>query len=142
MNRLPVVALFACLAACAQAEPQIFDCPLTVDFTESATKVPTKEWKQLRSLATRDFANLAVFDGHPSEKASLKPDHEPDLAAPSAIWRFPNGTSNNWLSCTYRGAEATLARRLPDGFILCTATYRGAGAGFEASGRLICDRAI
>jgi hypothetical protein len=138
---LPLVVAALLLGPVAHAEPPTFDCPQSVAVKESPSGRASGGWRFVPGPAERQHANLDVFDGHPSERASLKPDREPARSTQwTATWLFPRGTTNTWLGCRYRGTEAMLARRLPDGLVRCTATYREIGSTVEATGRLVCDR--
>ena len=139
MKRLLASLLLAALAIGASADSLVIECPQTISVMEVAAKAPPRAWKPLRSVALREFSYLEVFDGHPYEKASLIPDQLPSPAATSATWRFPLGTKNVWLSCSYRATGATLAWRLPDGVRRCTAAYRLVAEGYDATGALVCD---
>ena len=139
MKRLLASLLLAALAIGASADSLVIECPQTISVMEVAAKDAPRAWKSLRSVVTRVLSHLTVYDGHPDERASLKPDQEPNSAVTSAVWRFPMGARNIWLSCSYRNTGATLARRLPDGVRQCTAAYRQMSSDYEAVGTVVCD---
>lgn len=139
MARLLTLGLILLFSVPAAAEPMMFDCPDSLRSKEVPTERLKNGWKFVPDTSPRFFQNIGLYDGHPSQRVSLKPDEEPEHPFWMAIWLFPKGTKNNWIGCYFRGSTSLLAVKLPDGFLRCTAGYRRRGSEIEATGHVVCD---
>lgn len=146
MKRLLAFIFTVLTGATACAEPMTFACPDALAVKDSPAERPKEGWSFVPNPRPRIFDNLEVFDGHPSELASLMPNNEPERSGRfSAMWLFPQGTKNHWLGCYFKGTTGMLALKLPNGLARCTATYRRVGErenDVQSTGLLVCDRAI
>ena len=74
----------------------------------------------------KEFARPAydddpIFDGHPSERASLVPD---ESSGRTAVWKFEAfATRRIWLVCTYGRADRAVVLELPAAFRRCVADF-------------------
>jgi hypothetical protein len=139
MARGAVVIAFAALAAPAKADPIIMTCPTEPTFRDTTVGRVAKGWTVRPLESQRPLRFITLFDGHPSERASLKPDGEPEAPSNLAKWLFPSGTKNIWLACHYRDTGAVLIKPLPNDLKQCTATYRRTHRDIEATGILACE---
>jgi hypothetical protein len=67
---------------------------------------------------------VEVFDGHPSELASLVPDKDIATGRNMATWNFKPGGRAIWVVCSYRDTIRTVVRELPPAVLHCVVRYR------------------
>lgn len=134
----------AMCAAVAHAGPIVLECPVTIEVSSRVTNVP-KGWIVVPGATQRAFDNIAIFDGHPKERASLVPDRDLEESGNGQTgiseWSFPSGSKNMWLGCSYRGTPSELALRLPDGIRKCSVQARKEAWGWEHERKVVCGKA-
>ena len=123
---LPVVSLFFVL--CFQEVYGFdFSCPATV-VTKQELQKPVTGWTAWvsptpveRSLLLR----IDFYDGHPSQRALLKPDNGDTSEDP--LWTFVPREGQKkteiWQACVYAQTRVTLIRELPCGLKECKVAY-------------------
>lgn len=107
---LNVLWAFSLLAA-----PQ--KCPSTIEVEQKVRKAPPG-WTVSRNAAPARLTRVALYDGPPREKASLKPDNGDTEEAPT--WTLsPDNPRGYWLVCYYDDTTVALSKRLPAGISSC-----------------------
>jgi len=136
--------LITAFVSAARANTDVVECPASLNATSSVTMAPTG-WEAVPGETRFPFERLAIFDGHPTDRASLVPDRGLEDSADGKTgvseWRFPGGTKNIWLGCTYRGTPSMLARRIADGTLKCSAIAGRESWGWEFDRKLVCEKA-
>jgi hypothetical protein len=128
-----ILIAFACAIApvhFAQAESA---CPTTIS-VEQRGSAPAPDWTVTYSGYQTAVAGVTIFDGPPSEQASLVPDSEkPSGDNIIQIWQLPKSDRGYWLQCNYANTTAQISRRLPASAARCDVVYdhnvRFAGSG-------------
>ena len=128
-----ILIAFACAIApvhFAQAESA---CPATIS-VEQRGSAPASDWTVTYSGYQTAVAGVTIFDGPPSEQASLVPDSEkPSGDNLIQIWQLPKSDRGYWLQCNYANTTAQISRRLPASVSRCDVVYdhnvRFAGGG-------------
>ena len=130
-----VLAATAFTTAQAIAAQVVIKCPDRLALEETV-KSTYPSWEVTVDKGKFDFFFEAIhlFDGHPREMASLKPDEETE--APGrlvATWHLPKAEADRgyWVGCAYSNSMTLLAKRLPDTVSVCRYTV-----GRHASGTL------
>jgi hypothetical protein len=113
MKRLTFVLIaFVCAIApvrFAQAESA---CPATVA-VEQRVSAPTPDWTVSYSGYETAVAGVTIFDGPPSQQASLVPDSEKTVGDNIIqVWQLPKSERGYWLQCNYANTTAQISRRL------------------------------
>ena len=74
-------------------------------------------WTVLNEQATYDLQGITVYDGHPSEQASLVPDRTiKNKNNLYSIWTFDLSSNRNiWIKCGFSRTTITLSKALPSG---------------------------
>lgn len=158
-----MLGLLPCFAtAYVGAAPLELKCPASIE-VEQQLKTPLEtDWTGFVSepeankpvaaatpvKSTHLLAGITLFDGNPSEMASLAPDEEPDAAATDTskgaatppedapqVWSFPDDVKQPvWLACNYQGSVLVVAKALPAGQKTCKAYSKD-----DAFDRLVCE---
>jgi hypothetical protein len=120
MKRLTFILItLACAIApvhFAQAESA---CPATVAVEQRAS-APTPDWTVSYSGYETAVAGVTIFDGPPSQQASLVPDSEKTVGDSIVqVWQLQKGERGYWLQCNYANTTAQISRRLPAGVARC-----------------------
>ena len=104
--------------ACAQAT-----CPPSLAVEQKAS-APASDWTVTYSGYPTALAGVTIFDGPPSEQASLVPDRE-QTTADSVIqtWKLAKSDRGYWLQCEYANTTAQVSQRLPGDVSRCDVTY-------------------
>jgi hypothetical protein len=141
--RVCFIALIA-YAGVAFADSLPLECPAMLSATSNVTSVP-KGWTAVPGDTEFHFDNVAVFDGHPMNRASLVPDRGLEEAKDEKTgvseWQFPGGAKDKWLGCSYRGTPSTLAIRIPDGTLKCSVHARQEPWGWQHERKFVCEKA-
>lgn len=116
-------ALFALLFAVpvmAGGSPQRYECPASIDVTETAADV-ADGWSVTldQGRGGHGLEGVGFYDGHPEQMASLVPAGTARVGKTRrTTWRFPSD-SVAWISCSYRNTNLLVARALPEGTRSC-----------------------
>jgi hypothetical protein len=113
--------------ACAIAAPQLAraesSCPPQVAVGQKAS-APGPEWSVSYSGYQTAVAGVTIFDGPPSEQASLVPDKEKTSGDNLIqIWQLPKSDRGYWLQCNYANTTAQISRRLPASVTRCDVVF-------------------
>lgn len=103
-------------------------CPRTIITTEAAFSVPPG-WEAVTWQKPHALENAEVYDGHPSELASLVPDAGSDRGTTHlAIWNLAaDRERDSWIGCRYRDSKLILARKIKRSATRCTFEYKRKG---------------
>lgn len=145
--RLPIPFCFATAAlmfTLSKAAPMAIECPDRIALAEVAQSTyPSWEITADKGKVDRYLESILLFDGHPSEMASLVPTKTAQSHAKiTATWILPKPEAGRayWLACAYRNSMTLLAKRLPDSVSRCRFTQKtlpsGALAGIES---FVCE---
>ncbi len=115
------------LFGCAIAAPQLVcgqsACPPELAVEQKAS-APSPDWTVGYSVYKTALAGVTVFEGPPSEQASLVPDS--DKTTKDTVvqtWRLLKSNRGYWLQCQYANTTAQIYRRLPADVTRCDVTY-------------------
>ncbi|MDB5823448.1 MAG: hypothetical protein JWR21_2152 [Herminiimonas sp.] len=134
-----VLAPFETLAA-----QVVVKCPERIALEEVA-KSDYPSWEVTADKGKVGFflESIQLYDGHPREMASLRPDEEIEPHGRlAATWHLPKAEPDRgyWVGCAYRNSMTLLAKRLPDTVSVCRYTQKklpsGSLAGVDS---FICD---
>jgi len=119
-STLIAFAFALALAQFAEAESA---CPQTIAVAQGAS-APSPDWTVTYSGYQTAVAGVTIFDGPPSEQASLVPDDE-KTAGDNLIqtWQLAKSDRGYWLQCNYANTTAQIARRLPASVSRCDVVY-------------------
>lgn len=93
-------------------------CPATIQ-TEQKASAPAP-WAVSYGALPIALAQVTIFEGPPSEQASLVYDKEKKLPKEIVLtWNLGPSTRGYWLQCAYSSTTATISRRLPDSVKHC-----------------------
>lgn len=137
-------AAAAVVSAQAPAAPLAIECPDRIALAEVVRSThPSWEVTADKGKVDHYLESIRLFDGHPSEMASLAPGET--VQARGRIvdtWRLPPPEAGRayWIACAYRNSMTLLIKRLPDMVSSCRFTQKtlpsGAWAGVES---FICE---
>lgn len=115
----------ALLLAPLVAFPADVTCPTAIDTRQQASSPPA-EWTVSREDGASHLAGITIYDGRPSEQASLVYDDRiAGKGTWTAVWSFPSGATRPiYLACSYEGTKLILSRRLPASTRECRVVYR------------------
>ncbi len=94
-------------------------CPSSIQTTQSISESLSDGWDSFddKLNGQKNFDYIQVFDGHPSEGASLVPDNENSKKDP--YWT--NQTLKGfWVACYYRQSTVRLVKSIPKNVKRCT----------------------
>jgi hypothetical protein len=141
--RLPI-RFFAAVAlltsSAASAAPLEIQCPDRIALEEVA-RASYPSWELTADKGKIDYyvESIRLFDGHPSEMASLAPAKTTQAQGRIVdTWLLPPAESGRvyWVACAYRNSMTLLTKRLPDTVSRCRLTQKtqrsGALAGIES----------
>ena len=130
------------LATSALSAPLTIECPASIKPAASISVVPPG-WSVISGEANSPFDSLAIFDGNPSELASLVPDRDlPDTktgARGEAEWNFEGGAKNIWVGCSYARTNVSLAQAIPDGVVKCRVQATHETEGWTLAPKVVCE---
>jgi hypothetical protein len=136
MKRLtPTLIAFACVIAAPNLARAESSCPPMV-VVEQKASAPGPDWSVSYSGYQTAVAGVTIFDGPPSEQASLVPDSEKTSGDNLIqIWQLPKRDRGYWLQCNYANTTAQISRRLPASFTRCDVVsdrnmHFGGGGGY------------
>ncbi len=126
--------------ACTIAAPQIVcaqaTCPPAISVEQKAS-APAADWTVAYSGFQTAVAGVTIFDGPPSQQASLVPDNEKTTkGAVIQTWRLAKSDRGYWLQCDYANTTAQIYRRLPADATRCDVTYER-NVSFGEGGRVV-----
>ena len=125
------VALGALLAAgcSARGAPVAPQCPATLAVDQKVEALAG--WEVVIDAKSFPLDRVALYSGHPSEKATLVPDESSPRAGGSIDrWTFTRSPNESiWLACVYSGTGAILAQRLGDSIKGCAVDYETTPSG-------------
>ncbi len=134
---------FACTIAAPQIACAQATCPATISVEQKAS-APAADWTVAYSGYQTAAAGVTIFDGPPSQQASLVPDNEKtNEDAVVQTWRLARSDRGYWLQCEYANTTAQIYRRLPASVTRCDVTYernvRFGGEGRRVIKKVNCE---
>jgi hypothetical protein len=128
-----ILIAFACAIAPVHFARAESACPATIA-VEQRGSAPAPDWTVTYSGYQTAVAGVTIFDGPPSEQASLVPDSEkPSGDNLIQIWQLPKSDRGYWIQCNYANTTAQISRPLPASVSRCDVVYdhnvRFAGGG-------------
>jgi hypothetical protein len=108
-----------------------FVCPSTLEARPQGTE---DMWKALAggdsSSKTGTLVGMSVYSGHPSQMASLVPDHDRQAGTGlrEAVWLLEG---EHWVGCQYKGTKTQLIARLPLEVKSCRLSYKAKANGLQ-----------
>jgi hypothetical protein len=120
MNKLLITV--ALLSASSAAFAIELGCPPRVEVNEKLVS-GYRDWSEGRSEEPHRLAGITIFDGPPSEMASLiGTDKVLSKTKTRTSWSF-DGDHEHWLLCSYANTSVTLSRAIPKVVKTCAVTY-------------------
>jgi hypothetical protein len=115
--------LFACTLAAPQIACGQSTCPAELAVEQKAS-APSPDWTVGYSGYKTGVAGVTIFEGPPSEQASLVPDSD-NTTKDRVVqtWRLLKSNRGYWLQCQYANTTAQIYRRLPADTTRCDVTY-------------------
>jgi hypothetical protein len=112
------------LLAPASCYARSIECPQTVVVKQELPEAATP-WETFQEQVPSRLMSVAVFEGHPKERATLVPDAEATKGGKQVYtWRLPANTAHPyWLACGYDRTSVILVRPLDPGVSSCQVTY-------------------
>jgi hypothetical protein len=111
--------MLAAIASCAS--PAIaagISCPTTIQTEQKATA--PADWTVGYGALPIALAQVTIFEGPPSEQASLVYDTEKKMPKELVLtWNLGPSKRGYWLQCAYSSTNAMISRRLPDSVTRC-----------------------
>ncbi len=83
--------------------------PKTIETNQTITSLP-EGWIAGSSPTIHHITEVDVFDGHPSDRAVLKPDNPGDK---ETVWTSLRETDAVWLSLSYSNTCVVIQKKLP-----------------------------
>ena len=114
-------------AAFAIGAPQVVlaesACPAEVAVEQKAS-APAPEWAVGYSGYPTAISGVTIFEGPPSEQASLVPDNQ-KTSDDKVIqtWQLIKSDRGYWLQCQYANTTAQISRRLAANVARCDVVY-------------------
>ena len=98
-------------------------CPAEIA-VEQKGAAPAPDWSVSYSGYQTAISGITIFDGPPSEQASLVPDNE-KTSDDKVIqtWQLMKSDRGYWLQCQYANTTAQISRRLPASIARCDVVY-------------------
>lgn len=122
---MTTVLLLLFAAALSGAEFEM-SCPATLRVEQKAVGSAPDGWEAVTGTDVRALVNVEFSDGHPKDRAVLRPDND---SRRTAKYEFhPVAGQGTWLACTYKETSAKIAKRLPDDATSCVVEYSGQAA--------------
>ncbi|MGA9723524.1 MAG: STY0301 family protein [Candidatus Binatus sp.] len=134
---------FACTIVAPQIARAQATCPATISVEQKAS-APAADWTITYSGFQTAVAGVTIFDGPPSQQASLVPDNEKTIGdAVTQTWRLVKSDRGYWLQCEYANTTVQIYRRLPADVSRCDVTYernvRFGGEGRRVIKKINCE---
>ena len=99
-----------------------FSCPDQLEVRQSAT--PPAGWTVSYSEVPPRLSGVMIFDGQPSNKASLKYDRRKSTAKELIlIWTLRDSPRSHYVQCTYERTTAIITSALPPGTASCELVF-------------------
>jgi hypothetical protein len=122
-----VLASTALAAAVVAAEEptEVGDvaCPASLAVEQKPASVPAG-WTVTAGEPSLGLAGVLVYDGPPSDEASLVPDQKKTRRELTSTWRFPTSRPRDfWLACVYGSSAIRLTRVIPANISRCVAVH-------------------
>ncbi len=122
MNRtraaLQAILIVTSAAYSARAAAADISCPATIQTAQKASA--PSPWAVDYGALPIALAQVTIFEGPPSEQASLVYDSEKKLSKETVLtWNLGPSTRGYWLQCAYSSTTAMISRRLPDSVKHC-----------------------
>ena len=115
---LYAITLAAIAAWTSHAAAAGISCPAAIQ-TEQRASAPSP-WAVSYGALPIALAQVTIFEGPPSEQASLVYDNEKKLPKETVLtWNLGPSTHGYWLQCAYSSTTAVISRRLPDSVKHC-----------------------
>jgi hypothetical protein len=120
---LSLAALALAIASVSPARAAQILCPREIKVAQQAT-APGAEWTVTYNGMAAELAGVTIYEGPPSENASMVYDSESKLhGGVVQTWKFQPSTHGYWLKCRYTNTSGEIARKLPAGIKQCTVAY-------------------
>lgn len=101
-------------------------CPPTIAISQKAT-TPPPGWDVSNQAMRIEVSGVTVYDGPPTELASLRPREEETADNKFvATWKFHkkgNSGQGYWIECDYTHTNVVLSKRVPDSVGKCSAYF-------------------
>lgn len=116
---VPVGVVAALVIGTASAD---VGCPDRLAVTQKADAPPN--WTVGYSEVPPRLSGVAVFDGPPANRVSIKSDRSKRSARELVqIWALADSPRNHYLQCSYERTTATISTALPRGVRHCEIVY-------------------
>ena len=117
-STLQAIVLVAIAACASRAAAAGISCPPTIQ-TDQKASAPAP-WTVGYGALPIALAQVTIFEGPPSEQASLVYDNEKKLPREIVLtWNLAPSKRGYWIQCAYSSTTAMVSRRLPDGVKHC-----------------------
>jgi hypothetical protein len=120
MNKLVIFAFLVIASAGVRATE--LGCPPTLEVTETLAS-SLGEWSEGHSNEPHRLAGATIFDGRPSEMASLIGDTTVLSRTQTRTSWSLDPSREYWLLCSYASTGVTLFRAIPRTAKACVVTY-------------------
>jgi hypothetical protein len=140
MKRITLNIALACAIAAPHPACAQTTCPPTLAVEQKAS-APAPDWTVTYSGYNTAIAGVTIFDGPPSDQASLVPDRE-QTTSDTVIqtWELAKSDRGYWLQCEYANTTAQISRRLPVNVSRCDVIYER-NVRFVGEGRRVVKSA-
>jgi hypothetical protein len=118
------VRIAGAIALAAGAVPALadFSCPDQLEVRQSAN--PPAGWTVSYSEVPPRLSGVAIFDGQPSNKVSLKYDRRKSTAKELIlIWTLRDSPRSHYVQCAYERTTAIITAPLPPGTASCELVF-------------------
>ena len=120
-NKLSGIILSFCF--CSMAFGYDYKCPGSIQTNQSLTEPLGEGWDSFddKMNGQKNFNSIQVYDGHPSEGASLIPDNENSKKDPYWTNQTVKGL---WFACFYNQTSVRIVKNIPKEVKRCTLKYQ------------------
>jgi hypothetical protein len=129
MKTLSVLLAVAALVfvSCSAHQPVVSTVELTPPKTISVQQALVDSeagWQPFKDDVPLSLMSVALFEGHPDERASLIPDEETEAQGRRiSTWQLrDNGERRYWIVCYYDRTKIALAHLIDPGISACVVT--------------------
>ena len=120
--RTILIAAAGLLLSAELARAQVI-CPPTVDVDQKASATDAA-WTVSYSGLRTELAGVTIFEGPPSEMASLAPDDTRTMRETVVqTWKLPQSDKRYWIKCSYENTAAELSREMPAAVTSCKVVF-------------------
>lgn len=129
------LASFCCLSlATLYCPAEELTCPPSITSSE-AISPQVSGWEAVSTPQVHKLENAQVYDGHPSEMASLVPDRSTSHGpVHQAIWHLAGERERDtWIGCSYKNSSLLLVHKVSPNARRCVLTYQRKGTSAPGS---------